>query len=184
MNRYAILDSKSIVTNLVVGEFALNGNWAIAPDEVQIGWQYEGNGDWTPSIEPLNVFLKNLSVKANGAAAQFFAGNYYANPKDSVELKADLVDGSGQLQAGISFPITLKMPVVRHANGVATTDEVYMNFTIVGGKATATVEIERSGDWKLLIDRLNVALNRMFISVNAPPAQRFVVKADDITIIA
>jgi hypothetical protein len=100
--------------------------------------------------------LTNESVKVNGEPVQKFAGNYYANSGDTIELSADIVDG-----ADISAPVTLKMPLVRHANGQPTNDEIYLNVTLVDGVMTASGKIERSGDWKILIERINEALQRI-----------------------
>jgi hypothetical protein len=100
--------------------------------------------------------LANESVKVNGESVQKFAGNYYANSGDTIELSADIVDG-----ADISVPVTLKMPLVRHANGQPTNDEIYLNVTLQSGVMTASGKIERSGDWKILIERINEALQRI-----------------------
>jgi hypothetical protein len=100
--------------------------------------------------------LTNESVKVNGESVQKFAGNYYANSGDTIELSADIVDGES-----INVPVTLKMPLVRHANGVPTNDEIYLNVTLVNCVMTASGKIERSGDWKILIERINEALQRI-----------------------
>lgn len=183
MNTYAILDKNNIVSNKAVANQAQAANWEICPDEVQIGWKCEGNGNWSSPIDVSQAFLKNTSIKANGTPVLFFADNHYANVDDSVEITTDIVDAAGNLQTLINFPIPLKLPVVRHADGQPTTDEVYMNFTVTAGKFTATCKFTRSGDWKILIHRLNGALERLFKAANTPIEYQFTVKADDITII-
>ena len=183
MNRFAIYDQNNVVTNIVIGTLPLGPNWEVCPEDVQVGWKYEGNGSWSSPAEPFSVFLSGLSVKANSVTTQYFAGNHYANVNDVVDITANLIDSVGNIQAQISFPLTLKLPLVRHADGKPTTDEIYMNFTLVNGAFSASTEIKSSGDWKVLIHRLNGALERMFNATKIPVDQRFIVKADDITII-
>jgi hypothetical protein len=100
--------------------------------------------------------LENESVKVNGQTVNTFAGNYYCNSGDTIELSGNISDGED-----ISIPVTLKMPMVRHANGLPTNDEIYLNTTLANGVMTATGKIERSGDWKILIDRVNESLQRI-----------------------
>ena len=183
MNRYAILSQSNIVENITVADSPQDTNWEICPVEVGIGWKRESNGSWTSPSLPFNVFLKGVAVKANALPAQYFAGNYYANPGNVVEVSGNLVDSAGNVQLQISFPLTLKLPMVRHADAVPTIDEIYMNFTLVNGAFVATTEIKSSGDWKLLVHRLNGALERVFAATNAPVDRRFLINADDITII-
>lgn len=105
--------------------------------------------------------ISNQQITANGQPLQLFAGNYYCQPGDVVQLQGDITDSEGDTVTSINVPVTLKMPLVRHANGQPTTDEIYLNVTLQNGVITASGKIEGSGDWKILIDRNNEALRRI-----------------------
>lgn len=159
MNRYAIVENGKVV-NLVVGDQPLDSSWiANPPPQVQIGWLYS-NGNFSA---PLVYTLANASIKAGGIQLQPFAGNYYCQPGNNIELIASIMDANGPVTS-ITVPVALKMPLVRHANGMPTTDEVYLNVTLINGVMTATGVIESSGDWKILIDRNNEALKRIGVA--------------------
>lgn len=117
--------------------------------------------------------LSNLTVTSGGGDLPHFAGNYYCEVGDIIQIKGYIVDSQGNPANDIDVSVALKMPVVRHANGVPTTDEIYMNTTIKAGVITVTGKIERSGDWKILIERNNEALQRI--------GAEFKFGADDIT---
>lgn len=106
-------------------------------------------------------FIANQQITASGLPVQLFSGNYYCQPGDIVQMQGNVTDSNGNTVTSISVPITLKMPMVRHANGQPTTDEIYLNVTLENGVITATGKIERSGDWKILIERCNEALRRI-----------------------
>lgn len=133
---------------------------------------------WKSELEDKRTvyFVANQQVTANSQPVQFFAGNHYCQPGDTVQMQGQIVDGAGKVQTQINVPITMKMPLVRHANGQPTTDEIYLNVTLINGEITATGTIERSGDWKILIERNNEALQR----IGAP----FKLSAADITFLA
>lgn len=105
--------------------------------------------------------IQDRQITANGQPVQFFAGNHYCQPGDTIQMQGEIVNDAGELQVQINVPITLKMPLVRHANGQPTTDEIYLNVTLVNGVVTASGKIDRSGDWKILIERNNEALARI-----------------------
>lgn len=120
--------------------------------------------------------ISNQQITANGQPVQFFAGSYYCQPGDMVQMQGNITDIEGNTVTSINVPAALKMPLVRHANGQPTTDEIYLNVTLINGEITATGTIERSGDWKILIERNNEALQR----IGAP----FKLSAADITFLA
>lgn len=105
--------------------------------------------------------IKNQQITANGLPVQFFAGNHYCQPGDTIQMQGQIADSAGNVQTQIDVPVTLKMPLVRHANGQPTTDEIYLNVTLVNGVITASGKVDRSGDWKILIERNNEALARI-----------------------
>lgn len=184
MNRYAILNSLNVVVNFTVGEYPLGDNWIVAPSDVQIGWIYQGNGDWSSPIEIATFYVKELTLTDSGVPLQFYAGNHYANVDEEIQLSLKLADSAGDTQVQVTLPLMLKLPVVRHANGKPTDDEIYMNFTLVAGVVNAALTVKRSGDWKLLIDRVNEALDRLFKSTNVPIEYQFKISGQDVTIIA
>lgn len=104
--------------------------------------------------------LQNESVTINGQPLQPFAGNYYCNSGDTIQLSGEIVD-NGVIVTSIDVPVTLKMPLIRHANGNPTQDEIYLSVNLQEGIMTASGIIERSGDWKLIIERNNEALQRI-----------------------
>lgn len=105
--------------------------------------------------------LSNVSVTKNGEPLTQFAGNYYCEANDTIQLSGSITDAQGNTVTAITVPITVKMPLVRHANAQPTQDEIYLNVTLEDGVMTATGKIERSGDWKILIERVNEALKRI-----------------------
>ena len=109
----------------------------------------------------VSYFLKNQQITANGQPVQFFAGNHYCQPGDTIQMQAEIVDDTGNVQTQINVPLTVKVPLVRHANGQPTTDEIYLNVTLLNGIITASGPINSSGDWKSLTHRNNEALARI-----------------------
>lgn len=104
--------------------------------------------------------MQNASVIINGQPANPFVGNYYCEPNDVVQISGEIVD-NGVIVETISVPVTLKMPLIRHANGRPTQDEIYLNVTLQNGVLTATGTIPWSGDWKIIIERNNEAIQRI-----------------------
>lgn len=147
-----------MVINIAVAEEPLNANWILNPSsQVQIGWHYNGDNYTAPAV----YTIANQEISANGNPLQPYAGNYYCEPGDVIQLVGNITDSDGETVTSINVPVTLKMPLVRHANGQPTTDEIYLNVTLTNGVITATGKIERSGDWKILIERNNEALQRI-----------------------
>lgn len=129
-----------------------------------------------PTVDTRKVYtVDEYEVKINSINVQKVYGNYYCEPLDVVEVSCQLLYGD-QPATDLSLDGTLKMAVVRHANGIPTTEEVYFNFTLISGILTATGKIPWSGDWKILIDRNNTALSRI--------GAHFKVVADNITFLA
>lgn len=157
MSRYAILKN-GLVVNVTISGSADDG-WILLDDDspVSIGWSYDGES----FSQPLVYTLGNESVTANGAAAQSFAGNYYAQKDSALVLSGEITDSNGDLVTSITFPMAVKLPMIRHADGTPTTDEIYLDVTIVNGVITATGDADRSGDWKLVIARVNEAVKRV-----------------------
>jgi hypothetical protein len=137
----------------------------------------------------LDVILPNKNVTVAGVEALPYPnGFYYCSPADTLSVSAGLKAQDGTPLLEISYvwpeghplegqPMVLKLPFVRHAAGRATTDEVYLNATIVDGELTIWGKIpDVGGDWKILIDRCNVALK----AIGAP----FKVVSADITFLA
>lgn len=106
------------------------------------------------------VQINDSVIKINNQVAQPVFGNYYCNKSDIIEMSGE-VTLNGVLQTTVGFPVTLKMPIVRHANGSPTTDEEYFEAQIVDGIITINGAVDRSGDWKVLIERVNQALLRV-----------------------
>lgn len=104
--------------------------------------------------------IENSVISVNGTPASQFAGNYYCNAGDTIGLTGEISD-NGAVVSSITVPVTLKMPLIRHANGQPTTDEIYLNVTLQNGIMTATGVIPVSGDWKIIIERNNEALQRI-----------------------
>lgn len=147
----------------------INGEWSPV-DKPNQGQKYRAIDDaggvvesfWNePEQDNRAVYtLQNESVQVNGQPLQPFAGNYYCNSGDAIQLSGEIVD-NGVIVTSVDVPVTLKMPLIRHANGQPTQDEIYLNVTLTAGVMTASGVIERSGDWKLIIERNNEALQRI-----------------------
>jgi hypothetical protein len=120
------------------------------------GWIYKDPQD----VKELSVTVYpviNLDVKTSGAAATIaYNGDYVANIGETVSIEGDL-NGGGSIDYGAAI---IKMPVVRHADGLPTDDEVYFNATIVSGHLTATGAFPRGGDWKIIAGRVNRSVDR------------------------
>lgn len=104
--------------------------------------------------------LQNTSVTVSGQPANQFGGNYYCEPNDTIQLSGEIVD-NGVIVESINIPVTLKMPLIRHANDQPTQDEIYLNVTLANGVLTASGAITRSGDWRIIIERNNEAIRRI-----------------------
>jgi hypothetical protein len=126
---------------------------------------------YLPVDERVGVALLNMLITINGSPATKFAGNYYCQPGDTIGI-----DGTLDLPDLFTVPVTLKMPLVRHADGKPTTDEIYLNVTITNSHVLSSGTIPWSGDWKVLIERNNKALE----VIGAP----FKIIADNLTFLA
>lgn len=128
--------------------------------------------------------IGNQQITANGQPVQFFAGNYYCQSGDNIKLQGNITDSEGNTVTSISLPGFLKMPLVRHANGKPTDIEIYLNVTMQNGVITATGEIASSGDWKILIERINAALQRISQELAGLGINPFKFATADITFLA
>lgn len=160
MKNYAIIE-KNIVANIAVSESPMYENWVEVHTDlnVGIGWSYDGV-NFAPPTHLVSYTISGESVSANDQPISKYAGNYYVNSGDTIKLEGSLTDTNGSTP-NISVPITLKLPLVRHANGKPTQDEIYLNVMLNEGVLTATGLIDRSGDWKILFDRVNEAIQRI-----------------------
>ncbi|GAB2927399.1 hypothetical protein [Rheinheimera gaetbuli] len=102
--------------------------------------------------------VENIGLQLAGQPATAFNGIYFCNPEDTLSISAE-IHQDGVIRSDLSLPFTIKMPIVRHANGQPTDDEIYLNVTLANGVMTTTGSIPRSGDWKILTSRNNDALN-------------------------
>lgn len=102
--------------------------------------------------------IENLAVTTSGiAASTSLVGDYVADIEEAIVVSCNLVGGGA-----VTYPgAIIKLPIVRHADGKPTDDEIYFNVSIVDGLLTASGSIPRSGDWKLLTSRINKALDRI-----------------------
>ena len=112
-------------------------------------------------------YTENESFSVGGSPLTGFNNTYYAERNEVIEISAEIVDSSGNLQSqldnsSLGFPpdYILKMPVTKFINGINgdTVDEIYFNVVFSGGTMTATGAISASGDWKLVSERVNKAL--------------------------
>lgn len=136
---------------------------------------YTGAWPLDPQETKAIYTIENQVIKLNTVVAAPFSGSYYCEPNDAVELTCDISDGAG-IVTGLTIPVTLKMPLVRHANGNPTDDEIYLNVTITAGVMIATGVLPWSGDWKIIIDRVNQSIDRI--------GATWKIQADDITFLA
>lgn len=157
MSKYAIVENGT-VTNIAVADEPLSAGWVLNPPaQVQIGWKYDGS----TFLAPLIYRISEAVISADGQPLTPFAGNYYCQPGQTVQLQGKITDTNGDTATSINVPVAVKMPLVRHANGQPTQDEIYLNVTLQNGVITATGVIERSGDWKIIIQRNNEAIQRI-----------------------
>lgn len=116
--------------------------------------------------------IRDKLIQSSSSELTPVYGNYYCR-KNAPLLMTGTIVKDGVVQTHISFPLKLKMPLVRHANGLPTSDEEYFDVEIKYGVMTIAGTLDRSGDWKILIDRVNAALLR----IDAP----FKFDSEDIT---
>lgn len=149
-------------------ETLINGDW-IEQAPTETGQRYklfDGAGGvlesiWSAETDTRAIYtLQNEAVTINGQPATPFAGNYYCEPEDTIQLSGEIVD-NGVIVESINIPVTLKMPMIRHANGQPTQEEVYLNVTLQNGVLNAVGKIPWSGDWKIVIERNNEAIQRI-----------------------
>lgn len=114
-----------------------------------------------PADSRTTYTISNQQITADGQPVTFFAGNYYCEPGQVIQMVGNITDANGQTVESITIPVTLKMPLIRHANGRPTQDEIYLNVTLQNGVLTATGTIPWSGDWKIIIERNNEAIQRI-----------------------
>lgn len=107
-----------------------------------------------PQTEPDVYAISGLSVTPSDVA---LSGDYSVDIDTDITISATLVDGSAIDYTGY----VIKIPIVRHADGKPTDDEIYFDTTITNGVFSATGKLPRSGDWKLLASRVNKALKRI-----------------------
>lgn len=100
--------------------------------------------------------LANAFIKINDEDATPYEGLNMTSPGASILLSGELHDENDEL-VDLTIPINLKMPFVRHVNRQPV-DEIYLSCSIQAGVVTVTGTIERSGDWKVLSERINQAL--------------------------
>ncbi len=97
-----------------------------------------------------------VTVKSEVPATTIL-GDYIASIKDELVITTSLIDGEAIDFSGAE----LRVPITRYANDKVTDDEVYFIATITAGVLVATGQLERSGDWQLRTERINVSLERL-----------------------
>lgn len=101
--------------------------------------------------------VENISLQIAGQPATALNGMHFCNPGDALSINAELHQ-DGVIRPDLTLPFAIKMPLVRHANGQPTDDEIYLNVTLTSGIMSTSGTIPRSGDWKILTSRNNEAL--------------------------
>ena len=112
-----------------------------------------------PTTDPRPVYtIGNPAISVAEQMAAPFNGLYFTEPGANIQLTGELRDSNDQL-VNMSIPVSLKMPFVRYAEGRPTDDEVYLSVTLQNGILTSTGQIPRSGDWRVINERNNQALD-------------------------
>jgi hypothetical protein len=128
--------------------------------EVKIGDIYrDGKFHRPEEITTVEYTVKNTEITLNGSVLSPFNGIHFANIAEEIQITAEAHDENGVVD--ITIPISIKMPIVRYANGMPTDDEVYFNTTLQNGLFTINGSFQRSGDWKIVADRINKALQEI-----------------------
>ena len=138
-------------------------------DEVRINYVGGANATMTYTSNeaeyvppPPSFNLSNLAITRNGGlAVPSGTGNkYYLDPPDTVEITGDIVDDALAVQTAIDAPL-VKLPVVKYADDQPTAEEFYLTGSIVAGVLTVEGKFPLSGNYKVVQDRSNRALDRM-----------------------
>lgn len=163
MHRYAHLNDE----NEVVGIYQLHGEVDradyVQSETAELRQIYDAASEEfsNPQIHEVPTYtIADQVIEVNGNQIQPFAGSYYCQPGDSIKLQGNITD-EGKTVTAITVPVTLKMPLIRHANSRPTQDEIYLNVTLQNGVLTAIGTIPWSGDWKIIIERNNEAIQRI-----------------------
>jgi hypothetical protein len=114
-----------------------------------------------PTVTVPKYNLSNLVITRNTGLEVPKNGNkYYLDPGDTVEVTGEIVDAEGVVQSDRNASI-IKLPVTKHADDMATTDEIYFTGNLVNGVLSVSGDINLSGNYKALASRNNRALDRM-----------------------
>lgn len=110
------------------------------------------------SSEPTTYPTTTATITVAGVAPKkSLSGANIAKANDSVAVTTTLM--GGEL---ITYPgEILKLPVVRCADNVPTSKEIYFDASIVDGVLTATGSLPYSGNWQIGIARTNRSLSRI-----------------------
>ena len=119
--------------------------------------------DSTPEpVEKPKLPCRNEAIFIDGVEQNVESSLHYSVAGVSHRLEADIMgeDSNGFFQYPVTLPGSIGTPLVRHSDGKPTTDEVYLQTTIDNGHIVAEGKLP-AGDWKLLPDRANKALDEL-----------------------
>lgn len=120
----------------------------------------------TPDVpqpaEKVKLPCRNEVLTVDGVSQNVDAALHYTTAGALHRLEADIMgqDSNGYFQYLATIPGSIGTPLVRHSDGRPTTDEAYLETTIVDGHVIAEGKLP-TGDWKLLPDRVNRALDEL-----------------------
>ena len=126
--------------------------------------------DNTPAPEEKpKLPCRNEAVFLDGVSQNIETALHYSVAGSSHRLEADIMgqDNNGYFQYPVTIPSSIGTPLVRHSDGKPTTDEAYLQTTIVNGHIIAEGKLP-TGDWKLLPERANKALDELEKSTGMP----------------
>lgn len=119
-----------------------------------------------PAFELNSFTTSNELIKINGHDAVGFSTTYFAAKGDSATMSFNIVNEDNELQTqldsnALGYPEILVLPVPKMAGSGATAktvDEIYFSTTLVAGVVSVTGSFDRSGNYKLITERINDSL--------------------------
>jgi hypothetical protein len=164
--KYAIVES-GVVTNVAISENALASSWVLIDDNARVnsGWVYDSETEaFSPPAETdaTVVFdLESLVITRNtGLEVPQNDNKYYFDSTDTIEVVAEISDSEGAIQDTINAPI-VKLPVVKYGDDLPTAEEFYLTGNITEGVLSVSGQFPLSGNYKVVAERTNRALDRM-----------------------
>ena len=113
------------------------------------------DGTFTPVVV-ITYDIDITNIEQGGKTLKPIKPSMFYVDTGVVDLAADCLF-KGHINTSLELPLS-KTPIVRFADGFPTNDEFYGMLEIKSGKLTGSINIPKSGDWRIQSNRINNAL--------------------------